>query len=293
MRAITHTINQAKPTNVGISKLKTVCAFLKNGTCSRTLMTVLNHTFDCPMRTEESASDPLAGGLMQGYQCGMLWGSTLAAGARVNRLYGKGAQAEAYAMIASKHLVKAFLSQLHDINCLEITETDPNNKRQVFVNFLVKGGAFRCMGRAAEFAPKALKAINTALDEKSFPVSCNPKNCASRLAKKMGASDRQIVMAAGLAGGIGLSGGACGTLGAAIWILGIQARKKQIPNKVINQNINALIERFLKHTNYEFECFKIVGHKFKDIDNHSAYLEQGGCKKLIDAIAEAVCQNAS
>ena len=38
------------------------------------------------------------------------------------------------------------------------------------------------------------------------------------LAQKMGASEMHAVMAAGFAGGIGLSGGACGALVAAIWI---------------------------------------------------------------------------
>ena len=37
----------------------------------------------------------------------------------------------------------------------------------------------------------------------------------------MGVSEMHTVMAAGLAGGIGLSGGACGALGAAIWINGM------------------------------------------------------------------------
>ena len=39
----------------------------------------------------------------------------------------------------------------------------------------------------------------------------------------MGASDRQRVMASGLAGGIGLSGGGCGALGAAISLLNLRA----------------------------------------------------------------------
>ena len=60
------------------SKLKTVCAFFKNGSCSKTLMNVLDRQFDHPMELEEHATHPLAGGLMQGYQCGMLWGAALA-----------------------------------------------------------------------------------------------------------------------------------------------------------------------------------------------------------------------
>ena len=44
----------------------------------------------------------------------------------------------------------------------------------------------------------------------------------------MGESDIHAVMASGLAGGIGLCGGACGALGAAIWILGMKIGKEEI-----------------------------------------------------------------
>ena len=45
-----------------------------------------------------------------------------------------------------------------------------------------------------------------------------PLSCASEVAGKMGASDEEMTMVAGFAGGIGLSGNACGALGAAIWM---------------------------------------------------------------------------
>ena len=56
--------------------------FLECGTCSHTFLYILNREFGYPMEIEESASDPLAGGLMSTQnQCGMLWGSALAVGA--------------------------------------------------------------------------------------------------------------------------------------------------------------------------------------------------------------------
>ena len=42
-------------------------------------MSVVDDSFDQPMKVEEHAAMPLAGGLTQGYQCGMLWGAALAA----------------------------------------------------------------------------------------------------------------------------------------------------------------------------------------------------------------------
>jgi len=47
-------------------------------------MSVVDGSFGNPMRLEEEASAPLAGGIMNhGFQCGMLWGASLAAGAEV------------------------------------------------------------------------------------------------------------------------------------------------------------------------------------------------------------------
>jgi len=47
--------------------------FLKKGTCSQTFFHILNREFGHIKETEERATDPLAGGIMQlGYQCGML-----------------------------------------------------------------------------------------------------------------------------------------------------------------------------------------------------------------------------
>ena len=45
-------------------------------------MGIVDASLDHPMKPEEKASMPLAGGIANmGYQCGMLWGAALAAGA--------------------------------------------------------------------------------------------------------------------------------------------------------------------------------------------------------------------
>ena len=275
----------------GPSRFKTVCAFLKNGTCSKTLMSVLDRELENPLKIEEQACDPLAGGMMQGYQCGMLWGSTLAAGAQAHKLFGTGPQAEAAAMRAAEKIVQAFRARNEHIDCIDITEADPRKKWQQVVYFLFKGGTIRCAGKMANFAPDALRAIDSALSEKeaepACKSTCDPASCAARLAKKMGASDKHVIMAAGLAGGIGFSGSGCGALGAAIWLLGVKGHKQGLPNKIINARISELMERFLKISGYEYECAEIVGRKFEDLDDHAAHLQQGGCAELIEALAAA------
>jgi len=231
---------------------------------------------------------PLAGGIMQhGYQCGMIWGATLAAGAQAYRLLGPGPQAETMAVIAAQRLVETFSAYHGEINCLEITGIDKSSSvlKMIFV-YLIKGRTIGCLRMTAKYAKDAFSEINSAFSGKHIEASSPPVSCAAMLAQKMGLSDMQTVMAAGLAGGIGLCGGACGALGAAIWIFGMNSIKGG-GSKIGYKDPGALdiINRFLKCTEYEFECSEIVGRKFENIDDHAGYLRDGGCSKIIEVLA--------
>jgi hypothetical protein len=139
---------------------------------------------------------------------------------------------------------------------------------------------------AAKYAPEAFSEIKTVLSEEHFEAPSPPVSCAAMLAQKMGETDMHTVMTAGFAGGIGFSGGACGALRAAIWILGMNISTEG-DDKVVFQNPRAeeVIERFLKSTDYEFECSEIVGRKFENIGDHADYLREGGCSEVIEALA--------
>jgi hypothetical protein len=271
-----------------ISSIGTTLAFLNGRACSNTLFHVVNRAFDHPLKLEERATVPFAGGIMQhGYQCGMIWGAVLAAGAQAYRLLGPGPQAETRAIMAAQRLVESFHAQNNNINCLEITDIDKSSSTmQMITYFLIKGGSIGCFRMAARYAPLAFREINTALSEKHFEVPSPPVSCAAMVAQKMGASDMHTVMAAGLAGGIGLCGGACGALGAAIWIIGMKGSKEG-DGKIKFKSARAMdmIERFLKSADYEFECSEIVGRRFENISDHAGYLRDGGCSKIIEVLA--------
>ena len=230
----------------------------------------------------------MAGGIMQhGYQCGMIWGATLAAGAQAYRLHGPGPQAETMAIIAAQRLVNSFRAQNSHINCLEITDIDKSSSTmQMITFFLLKGGTIGCFRMAARYAPVAFSEINTALSEKHIEAPSPPVSCTAILAQKMGVSDMHTVMASGFAGGIGLCGGACGALGAAIWIITMNSARERA-GKISFKNPGALdaIDRFLKHTDFKFECSEIVGRRFENIDDHASYLRDGGCSKIIEVLA--------
>jgi hypothetical protein len=93
------------------------------------------------------------------------------------------------------------------------------------------------------------------------------------------------VMAAGFAGGIGLSGGACGALGAAIWIIGMNGSKEGVGKEVINSRISDTIDRFVRSADFKFECSEIVGWRFENIGDHAGYLRDGGCSEIIEVLA--------
>jgi hypothetical protein len=253
-------------------------------------MSVVDRSFDHPMKLEESASALFAGGIMQyGFQCGMIWGAALAAGAQAFRLHGPGAKAETAAIMAAQQLVEAFRAsnKSETIDCVDITDLDKTSSvKDMVMFFLVKGGTIGCFRMAARYAPVAFDQINTVFSETDFQVPPLPVSCAAVLAQKMGASELQMVMASGFAGGIGLSGGACGALGAAIWLTNmdsiIEGDTKLDFN---NPKASELVDRFIENADYEFECSQIVGHKFENINDHAAYIANGGCSEIIEVLA--------
>jgi hypothetical protein len=231
---------------------------------------------------------PLAGGVLgHGYQCGMIWGATLAAGVEAYRLRGAGPQAETGAIVAAGRLVESFRARNGHVNCLEITELDASSSTlQLVVFFLLKGGSVRCAYRAAQYAPAARDEIRAALAGDQIDAPPAPVSCSALLARRMGASDLHAVMAAGFAGGIGLSGGACGALAAAIWIMAmerLEAGAGRLEFK--DPAMLATIDRFLECTDHEFECARIVGRKFESIADHAGHLSAGGCARVLDALA--------
>jgi len=149
------------------------------------LLGVLNQEYDRQYRDEESATMPLAGGIMQhGYQCGMIWGAALAAGAQAYRQYGPGPMAEGKAICAAQKLVESFHDQNKNINCIEITDIDKSSTgMELIMYFLIKGGSIGCFRRAARYAPVAFEAINTSFSEQHLEALSPPVSCAAELAK--------------------------------------------------------------------------------------------------------------
>lgn len=249
---------------------------------------MVDRAFGCPLDAEERASGPLAGGIVRnGYQCGMVWGATLAAGAEIHRRLGGGPRAEALAVGAAQRIVAAFRAQNGAVDCYDLTDTDFDSAAQRW-KYLLTGEAVGCFRMAARFAPVAKAEIDAALaaevpdvaevpDAKAAPVSC-----AAVLARRMGASEAHQVMAAGFAGGVGLCGGGCGALGAAVWLRSLRGSGGY---PALEKAAAGTIDRFRAAARGQFECAAIAGRTFESVRDHGVYLGEGGCGAILDALA--------
>jgi hypothetical protein len=268
------------------AKLKGTSTFLKKGTCSRAFFYILDREFGHPREEEEKAVDPLAGGILQqGYQCGMLWGASMAVGAEALRRYRDPGKATGAAILATQHIMRSFEKRTSSIECEDITQTDFQNKRS-FAKYMLSGKFISCFKLAGKWAPEALDAAEEGLaqDQKDLPEKS--RSCASDVVSLMGASEEQILMAAGFAGGLGLSGSGCGALAAAVWMNAVIHNRQGTGNSAsFDPTTDPTLKTFYEETDYEIECEHICGRLFDTLEQHTDFIKNGGCNKLIYVLA--------
>jgi hypothetical protein len=263
--------------------------FLKLGTCSRTFCFLLDREFGFAMEMEEKAADPLAGGIFRrGHQCGMLWGSALAAGSESFRRYSDRGRAIAAAITSSRNLAESFSKRAGSVNCREVCGYDLTKKLgmlKFMVKFLLHIDRY-CLDLAEQWVPEAIQSASEGLSLKA-DASKIPVSCASEVAKRMGAGDREMVMVAGFAGGLGLNGNGCGALAAAIWMR-TMAWMREHPGKSTYDNPYAkkILRAFCDATGSEMMCHVISGRRFTSIDDHTEFIMNGGCEKIISLLTQ-------
>jgi len=267
--------------------------FMNCGTCSQTFFHLMNREFGHPGPAEERASDPLAGGLMnKQHQCGMLWGATLAVGAESCRRHDARDQAVVGAMTATMNLVDSFSERARGVNCREITcDFSDTIQLAAFMLKSLPGGITNmiCMNLAEKWAPEAIHSARTGLSDTCTEVPLQPVNCASEIAIRMGAGDKEVVTVAGLAGGMGLSGNACGALGAAIWLDSLAwCREHPGQSGYSNPNAEEIMKAFYTATDSTILCSEISGQSFKTIGDHASFIRNGGCDNLLKVLSRSV-----
>jgi hypothetical protein len=268
-------------------KLKAKRTFIKKGTCSRTFFYILDREFGHPRDEEEKAIDPLAGGILQqGYQCGMLWGASMALGAEAFRRMENPGEATGLAILATQHIMKSFVERTDSIECEDITQLDFTDKKSL-IKFMLSGKFVYCFKLAGRWAPEALDAADEGLALNGAELPQQTMSCASEVVRLMGASEEEAIMVAGFAGGLGLSGSGCGALAAAVWMNAlIYNRNNPGKSASYEPGKDPTLKAFFEETDYEMQCDKICGQRFETLEGHTEFVKNGGCKKLIQVLAE-------
>ena len=97
-----------------------------------------------------------------------------------------------------------------------------------------------CFNLAENWFPEAIQSAKEGLSLEPIDTSQKSISCATEVAKKMGATDEEMTMVAGFAGGLGLSGNACGALSTAIWMNSLAWAKKHTKKSAFkNKNAKA------------------------------------------------------
>ena len=217
----------------------------------------------------------------------MMWGASLALGIEEYRRCDDQGEAIAMTILATQHILGSFLNRTDTIECEEITETDFNNKWSM-AKYMFSGKFYGCFKLAEKWAPEAIKAAHEGLSLEQPNLKQNAVSCASEVIKKMGGTDEEAVMIAGFAGGLGFSGSGCGALGASIWKTTLELVKKdEWKYSTSHPAFDKILEKFYEASDYKMECSEICGKKFKSIDEHSEYINNGGCEKLINVLAQS------
>lgn len=266
--------------------------FMACGTCSRTFAHLLNREFGHPDEATEKAMNLMAGGIMnQGYQCGMLWGAALAVGGEAYRRKKDLDKAIEAALSATKALITSFKEYSNSPNCREIIGIDLTSEAGMaeFMERITSQGMenSHCFNLAEQWAPHAMAAASKGLDAALNPDQ-NPQSCASEVVRQMGGTEEEMAMVAGFAGGLGLFGGACGALSAALWKKMLDWCRKhpdKEPPYLNNPTAANMLNAFKEETSGKMRCSEICGKHFRDLEDHTEYLKQGGCAVLIKTLA--------
>lgn len=279
------------PSNSIKNDAKTV--FRDKGTCSQTFAYLINREFGNNKDSEERATDSMAGGLMQkGHQCGMLWGASLAVGAEAYRRSKNSNESIRLAIIATQKLLESFSNRTNTINCRDITHTNMDSffgLTKYMIKTMLQGiNNSTCFNLAENWLPEAIHSAKEGVSQEPTTSNLKSISCATEVAKKMGATEEEMSMVAGFAGGLGLSGNACGALSAAIWMNSLKWIKEH-PDKSAykNKNAKASLKAFNKETNSEMLCHNICQQRFNTIEEHTRFIKSGGCSKLIKTLAES------
>lgn len=273
----------------------TKALFRSCGTCSQALGCVVDRRFGNPAIDYERALSRLAGGIAnRGHQCGLLWGSSMGVGLEAGQRCSTPHEAVGLALVASRQLHASLEAHAQTVTCRDITRhrLDTIRGRAAMMFDTLRHGGLdntRCFVLAEAWTPDAILAAEDGLDVQQWHA-CKPKSCASEVVLAMGGSDDEAVAVAGFGGGLGLSGNTCGALAAAVWMKGLRWVREHggsSPGPRTDTGDEQTLQAFEAQTGGAYACEAICGQRFDSVDAHTRFLDEGGCRELIDVLAES------
>ncbi|MCF6283206.1 MAG: C-GCAxxG-C-C family protein [Candidatus Polarisedimenticolaceae bacterium] len=214
-------------------------------------------------------------------------GSSIGGGAESFRRNSDQDQATALSIMAIQDLMDSFTNRAESLICRDITQCDFSSALST-AKYMLLGRFITCFNLAEAWAPEAIQSADNSLSFDPVKQPQQTVSCATEVAKRMGASGEERVMVAGFAGGLGLSGNACGALAAAIWLNTLPWCEEHTKTAIFNSNAASILERFYVATNHEILCQKISGRSFKTMEDHAEFIRGGGCNKLINLLAQSL-----
>ena len=287
---------------------------LRRFSCSETMLTLLNAAAGIELKELEEASDPLCAGLLAEMDgaCGALWGAALAAGVRARARIPDSDTARRATLEAARKVVAAHIRAGRPMNCADIT----GMSRWSLAGFIRRGNLGGCAALLADMAPVFHDVIDAELREgdrkatsvaEGAPLHC--RNCAveafDRVCGAIGLpADGMGTVAAGFAGGLGLSGNVCGALASSI--LAVTLKYFMERNKPKHSLVRSELQGLWIGTGWmipaqevsrEFRgrfgsrlCSKVSGERFAGPEALSAFLATGGCGEVLNAVTASAAR---
>jgi hypothetical protein len=195
------------------------------------------------------------------------------------------------------------------MQCGELTDM----QRWSFPRYMLKGNIARCRNQVAHWTPRFHEVIDSASSAETGGESSGDRgNCACAAMKAVGRAigfdvEPYAAVPAGLAGGLGLSGNACGALAAAIFTVCLKYFVNR--DKPRHSMLRSLMQGFgrgvswMDSSQYINEGFKLrfgskscadIAHrKFGSAEELAEFVNSGGCREVIDAVEELAAMHGS
>lgn len=296
----------------GISRELAKHWWLRCVACSEASMTTQMRGFGINEPAYEQAIHPFSGGFMHlGHACGLLTGAVMTAGFLARSRFDDDRTSSGAALYTAIQLAKAYPELAGSVNCREITEVSLT-KLSGRLRYVQQGKGPMCGRLHVKWAPQAHQVIENALmefGERRPAGAC--ANCAVQTMRELKSSVRiqakDSVLVAGFAGGVGLLGNVCGALTAGVFAmsaadhLGRKHRKRDSRirgsfEELAGVNYRGATTRlrleFVRQFGSEL-CIDIIGRRFRDVADHSTFVEQGGCENVRKLVVDWTAEHAA